>query len=267
MTLAIVGGSGRLPDVLSEAVPDAARFVPRGLRFGSGAHAATDFRLERLGEFIDRLRKDGIRQLVFAGAMRRPQLDPASFDPFTAEAMTTLAPALRQGDDALLRSVIGVFEREGFEVIAAPSLVPDLLPPPGVPSARVPEDADRSDARRGLELLDALSPFDVGQACVVAAGQVLAIEATGGTDWMIRTLCEEVPGRPAGRNGVLCKAPKRGQDHRIDLPTIGPDTVGAASAARLRGLVIEADGVIVLDIATTVAAADEAGLFLWVREA
>lgn len=210
----------------------------------------------------------GVEEIVFAGATRRPKLDPGALDAFTRGVVAELLPALNGGDDALLRGVIGLFERAGFSVIAAHEVLPRLLPELGVLTRRGPEDRDRLDAARGFGILGALGPFDVGQSCVVAAGQVLAIEAVAGTDWMLGTLCGEVPGRPAtgNRSGVLCKGPKTGQDVRVDFPTIGPGTVAAAAAGGLAGIAIETGGVIVVDAAETVAAADAADLFLWVRE-
>lgn len=267
--LAIVGGSGRLPDLLAEAHPDALRYTVEGVMFGCGEHAARGFRMERLGLLVDELRDSGIGEIVFAGAMRRPVLDPGTIDGFTRGALARLGPALSGGDDALLSGVIGVFEREGFDVVAAHEILPSLLPGAGVLSVPAPEEADRADAERGFDILAALGPFDVGQGCVVAGGQVLAIEAVGGTDWMLTTLGGDVPGRPAAgsRCGVLCKAPKKAQDVRIDFPTIGPATVASANAARLKGIAIDAGGVIVVDLAETVAAADAAGMFLWAKEA
>jgi DUF1009 family protein len=265
--LAIVGGLGRLPDLLAEARPDALRYAVA--TFGSGRHAASGFRMERLGALVEELRTQGVTEIVFAGAVRRPELDPCALDDFTRGVLAELGPALNGGDDALLSGVIGVFERAGFGVIAALEVLPSLLPRAGVLSAQAPRDIDRLDAARGFDILDALGPLDVGQGCVVAAGQVLAIEAVGGTDWMLATLGGEVPGRPAAgsSSGVLCKAPKAGQNVRIDVPTIGPATVAAAAAAMLNGIAIEAGGVIVVDLSETVAAVDQAGMFLWVREA
>ena len=264
--LAIVGGSGRLPDLLAGAFPDAPRFAAQGIDFGSGMHAARRFRMERLGAFVEELRASGVDEIVFAGAMRRPELDPGALDDFTRAALARLAPALAGGDDALLSGVASLFEEAGFRVLAADDVLPGLTPAAGVLTARAPEPRDRDDAARGFAILGALGPFDVGQACAVARGQVLAIEAVGGTDWMLGTLAAGVPGRPAAPSGVLCKAPKAGQDRRIDVPTVGPATVAAAAAARLQGIAIEAGGVIVVDQAEAVAAADAAGMFLWVRK-
>ena len=262
---AIVGGSGRLPDILlAQAGGETAAFAPEGVTFGEGAHRAEPFAFERLGALMMRLRGLGARAVVFAGALRRPTLAPEQFDEFTARAMEHLAPALNAGgDDAVLRAVISLFEGEGFEVVGAQDLVPALLPAAGVPTKAQPQEADRVDAARGFEILRATAAADLGQACVVAQGQALALEAAPGTDWMLATLEGHVPGR-LGR-GVLCKAPKPQQDRRVDLPAIGPETVSGAAWAGLAGIAVEAGGALVLDLDEVVEAADAAGLFLWVR--
>lgn len=88
------------------------------------------------------------------------------------------------------------------------------------------------------------------------------MEAALGTDWMLASL----KARTDGPGGLFFKAPKPGQDNRVDLPTIGPDTVAAIVEAGLHGIVIEAGGVMVLDLDRTIAEADAARRFLWVRE-
>src|SRR5690606_32965251 len=105
----IVGGSGRLPEMLAAARPDAPRYAAEGVPFGLGRVEAQSFRLERLGGLVDDLRGAGVDEIVFAGGMRRPQLDPALLDGFTQGALADLAAGLNGGDDALLRGVIGVF--------------------------------------------------------------------------------------------------------------------------------------------------------------
>jgi DUF1009 family protein len=66
---------------------------------------------------------------------------------------------------------------------------------------------------------------------------------------------------PAG--AILFKAPKSGQSRLIDLPTVGPQTVQAAQVAGMRGVVIEAGGVLVLDLQKTIGIADAHGLVFW----
>ena len=88
-----------------------------------------------------------------------------------------------------------------------------------------------------------------------------------GTEWMLRGLAEvRTAMGDETRRGLLFKAPKPGQERRMDLPAIGPDTVRQAEAAGLKGIVIETGGVMVLDAAEVIRRADEAGMFLWVRQ-
>ena len=141
------------------------------------------------------------------------------------------------------------------------------MPGPGVLCGAV-TDADRRDATRAAEIVAVLGVADVGQACVVAQGLCLAVEALPGTDAMLDFVALTGAGLrpdPNGARGLLYKAPKPGQDRRIDLPALGPATVAKAAEAGLAGIAWEAGGVMLLDRAATVAAAELAGLFLWSR--
>jgi DUF1009 family protein len=110
-----------------------------------------------------------------------------------------------------------------------------------------------------------MGPFDVGQAVVVADNRVLAVEAADGTDAMLAHVAEL---RRSGRiptplrRGVLVKAPKPGQDRRIDLPSIGPRTLENAARAGLGGVAVVAGSTVVADPERMPAAADGAGLFV-----
>ncbi|AMJ47200.1 UDP-2,3-diacylglucosamine diphosphatase LpxI [Cereibacter sphaeroides] len=266
---AIIAGSGALPRHLAEALRSAGEaplvaalegFPPEGL--------APDitFRVERLVPFLRALEEARVARLVFAGAVSRPRLDPSLFDPLTAQMVPRLIGAMQAGDDATLRAVIGIFEEEGFSVAGVAEIAPDLVPDAGILWG-TPSEGDRRDAARAAAIVEAVGRVDVGQGAVVAQGLCLAVEALPGTDAMLDWVAATARRPdPAGARGVLYKAPKPGQDRRIDLPTLGPATVARAAAAGLAGLVWEAGGVILLDRAEAVRAAEEAGLFLWARE-
>lgn len=258
--LALVAGTGRLPEVLVEALPT--RPLVAAVRGHEPAIAADlEFRLEALSSFLDDLTSRGVTEVVFAGAVCRPQVDMDAIEPATAPFVPRIVQALTQGDDAALRELLAIFEESGFAIRAAHDLWPDLLPPAGILTVAQPRAGAEAEASRGTAILDALGAADCGQACVVHRGQALALEGVFGTDWMLQSLTR----RPDGTGGILMKGPKPGQDRRVDLPTIGPATIAAAATAGLDGVVIEASGVIVLDREDTVAAADAHGLFLWVR--
>ena len=273
--VAIIAGGGALPAHLARALAaSGAPFLIAQLE-GFAMDAAEDwpvvtFALERLALLFDHLHERDVGRVVLAGAVARPRLDPERLDPRTAQLLPKILPALGQGDDATLRAVIALFEDEGFAVVGADAIAPDLLPAPGVLSVAQPSEADRKDAARAAGIVAALGAADVGQGAVVAQGLCLAVETLPGTDAMLDWVAQVAGATrpdPHGPRGVFFKAPKPGQERRVDLPAIGPGTVEAAHRAGLAGIAVEAGGVMLLEAARTVARADELGLFLWLREA
>jgi len=269
--LALIAGEGQLPVHLANRCASEGRALqvcemegfPSSLSYVDGV---IRFRIEQLGSFFNDLRRKGVKEVVFAGAVRRPRLDPRAIDTATQPFLPRMLQAIQAGDDAALRIVLELFQEHGFRVVAVHDILPDLLPQPGPISARAANAREEKDARRGARVLDIMSGADVGQAVVVSAGQVVAVEAAPGTDWMLGALRSVglPPGVPDG--GTLVKAPKRGQDRRIDLPMIGPMTVAAAARAGLTAIAIEAGGVMVLDPEACRQKAEAAGIALWVRE-
>ena len=208
------------------------------------------------------LREKGVTAVCFAGAIERPEIDASKIDAATLPLVPVMMQALAEGDDGALRAVISIFEQSGFTVHAAHDIAPNLLPDMGCATQVQPEDAAKRNAARAQQIVDGMAALDIGQSCAVANGQALGIEGVLGTDWMLQSLSS----RPDGTGGVFYKAPKSGQDRRIDLPTIGPDTVQKVADAHLDGLVIQAGGVMVLDLTGVIAECDRLELFLWVRE-
>lgn len=226
------------------------------------------FRIERLVPFLDHLVAAGVTRIAFAGAIRRPRIEPELFDPQSATLVPRIVGAMQTGDDAVLRAVATIFEDWGMAVVGAEEIAPDLVPQAGL-LCGAPTDADRRDAERAAEIVFALGPLDIGQGAVVAQGLCLAIETLPGTDAMLGFVagnCGALRPNPKGAKGVFYKAPKPGQDRRFDRPTLGPETIRAAARAGLAGIVWEAGGVILLDRAEAQAEAEASGLFLWARE-
>lgn len=260
--LAVIAGEGALPGAVVEANHGAWFVRIEGVDSHNPGAPEIGATFERLGQLFDDLRANGIDELCFAGAMTRPALDPMAFDPKMRDLAPRLTEAMKGGDDALLRLVIAVFEEEGFAVRGAHELVPGLTAEAGLLAGHPPDRAARDDAHRGTEILAALGPVDVGQACVVAGGLCLGIETIQGTGFLLRQVAETDPKLRRGAKGVLVKRPKPGQDLRVDMSTIGPETIRDAAAAGLAGVVIAARAVLILEREATLKAAEEAGLFL-----
>ncbi|MDP1670209.1 UDP-2,3-diacylglucosamine diphosphatase LpxI domain-containing protein [Phaeovulum sp.] len=264
--LALIAGAGALPRLLAAALGEPFILAElEGIRSEVAAEPLC-FRLERLVPFLEHLHGLGVRRVVLAGGVRRPRLDPELFDSRTAALVPRLLAAMQGGDDAALRLTIGIFEDWGFEVLGPDQVAPDLVPGAGVLTG-APSPQDEADAARAAAIVAAIGAEDLGQGAVVVQGLCLATEALPGTDAMLDFAARHrglLPD-PAPRSGVLYKAPKPRQDRRVDLPAIGPDTVARAAAAGLAGIAWEAGGVLLLDRAATLAAAEAAGLFLWSR--
>ena len=300
--LALFAGQGSLPGLVMDAMVRAGtpvvlcemeQFPVKGL----GETKRLQYRLEGLGPLLAALEAEGVTDVCFAGAISRPDVDLTKVDAVSAPLVQRLVGAFGEGDDALLREVLEIFEDRGFVVRAAHELAPMLLPEAGVLTRVQPIETHENDADKAVAVVAAMGVADVGQACVVSGGQVLAIEAIPGTAWMLRSLIvpkEDAPSGPIGwafdmvavtvsdwaewlsgingqrdpalpKGGILFKAPKPDQDRRIDLPTIGPETVMLAAEAGLDGIVIEAGGVMVIDAPQCVKIANGVGLFLWLR--
>ena len=266
MRTAIIAGQGRLPAALAQAMADPPLVAALDGFAPDGLVVDLRFRVERLVPFLRALERDGVGRVIFAGAVTRPRLDPGLLDEATAGLLPRLMGALQQGDDATLRVVIELFEEFGFTVAGVEDVAPALLPGMGVLAGTVTA-RDEADAMRAAAIVAALGSVDVGQGAVVAQGLCLGVEALPGTDVLLAQVAGIGALRPdpARGKGVFYKAAKPGQDRRIDLPTIGPDTVAQVAAAGLGGIVWEAGGVIMLERDAAIAAARDAGLFLWAR--
>jgi DUF1009 family protein len=269
--LAIVAGRGELPRLLAEECVRRGRvyrvvvFEGVELPWLTG-HPSIAASFEKPGRLFAALHAAGLAAVTFAGGLVRPSIRPLRFD----LKMLCLAPRLlrgiRSGDDATLRLVAAIFEAEGFRIEAAQEILPELPATPGVHSRAMPSEADRADAGRAAAIVAAMGQVDVGQGAVVAGGICIGLESIQGTDAMLAFVAATDRAVRPKAKGVLFKGPKPSQDRRMDFPAIGPGTFENAAKAGLAGVVVEAGGVMILDHAATVAAADAHGLFLWARE-
>tara|TARA_R110000868_G_scaffold408790_3_gene692754 strand:- start:128869 stop:129744 length:876 start_codon:yes stop_codon:yes gene_type:complete len=264
--LGIIAGGGTLPVLLADAYPDAYCLTFEGTDCALPDEILTRYRYEKLGSVFTALRAEGITRIVMAGATTRPHLDMKQLD-FT---VMSLAPRVMKAmgtgrDDALLRLVISVFEEQGFSVVGAHDLLPALTASAGLLSGAPLSKEARVDSARGRDILEGLAPLDVSQGCVVAGGLCLGIETIQGTDAMLRFVAQ-TPDRLRRGRGVLCKFPKSGQDLRVDMPAIGPDTLRRAAEAGLEGIVIAAGRVLLIDRDVLLPLADELGLTILAEE-
>ena len=269
--LAIICGGGALPFAVADAVMRRGRsvvlFPVRGWVDPQAVARYPHHFIEigRYGRFHRQATAAGCRDVVMIGAALRPALRDIRFDWQALRELPSVIKMFRGGDNHLLSILARLFEKRGFRFLGAHEVAPEILMPPGAIGRREPSPRDRADIARGVALLSAIGPFDVGQAVVVADNYVLAVEAAEGTDRMLARIAEL---RSAGRvrstmgTGVLVKMPKPAQDRRFDLPAIGPSTVAGTARAGLAGIAVMAGAAIIAEPAEVGAAADRAGIFV-----
>jgi len=291
--LALITGRGALPGAVARAQADMPLIASLSGHIPDGLNVDISFRIEHLGSFLRVLQARGVREVCFCGGVTRPIIDPNEIDALTAPLVPALAGAVAGGEDSALRAIVSLFEASGFLVRGADELAPGLLPASGVATNGSLPDGVTDQVALADQVLAQQAAQDLGQACVIRGAVVIAREDSRGTDAMLRDLSTghplSAPGdrvdvaggaedgvadwlsgpvtetRALARGGTVFKAPKPGQDRRVDLPTIGPGTAMRAAEAGLDGIVIARGGVVVLDQPQVLAILNRMEMFLWVR--
>ena len=257
--LAILAGGGTLPRALADAAIAQGRPV-HILALAGFCEPATYAGLPhdivpiaKVGRLFARMHAAGCQDVVFAGPVRRPGLTDLAVD-FTGFITLLKLLPVWAGDASLLSRVLGIVEAQGFRAVGAHEILSELLAGKGPLGRHRPDAAAEADIAAGMRAARALGTRQRGQAVLVRDGRTVAEEGREGTTAMLRGT--------GAAGAVLVKAAMPGQDRRVDLPTIGPETIAQARQAGLRGIAVEAGEALVLDRAATVAAADAAGLFV-----
>ncbi len=262
--LGIIAGGGPLPgQVIAACRAEGRPFFVIALQ-DFADEAAIDgvphawIRLGAAVRGVERLQEEGVEELVMVGPVKRPSLATLRPDARTAKWLTRVGISAL-GDDGLLKSIMTAIESAGFRFIGVDTILGSLVASDGQYGKFAPDAQAQVDIQRGVDVANSLGAVDVGQAVVVQQGVVLGVEAAEGTDALLAR-CAGL--RRPGPGGVLVKMKKPDQERRIDLPTIGVDTVAHAAAAGLSGIAVEASGALVVDRNEVVSTADKAGLFV-----
>jgi len=264
--LGILAGGGELPGRLIQICRERGRpfhvIAIEGQAdpevIGDSPH--TWIRLGAAQKALDVARQEEFEEVVMVGPVRRPSIVALRPDALAARVLARAGASSVMGDDGLLKAVIKQIEDFGFKVIGPNELLDDGVSIEGKLGKYEPDEIAMQDIGRGLSILAALGPADVGQSVVIQDNIVIAIEAVEGTDAMIE---RSGPLHREGPGGVLVKLAKPGQEKRADLPTIGPRTVENAHKASIRGIAIHARDTLFVDRERTIELADTLGLFLF----
>jgi UDP-2,3-diacylglucosamine hydrolase len=221
----------------------------------------------QVGAILSAFKQAGSQDLVIVGKVKRP--DPLQVRP-DAGFFLAIAQILKilssGGDDGVLRAVLRFFENKGLRVIGAGTAAPELVIRAGPLGTTAPDAKAQDLIALGFDTVREMGPHDVGQAVVITNGRIEALEAAEGTDAMLDRVAARRRELGTMRGGVLVKRPKPGQELRIDMPVIGPETVRRAAAAGLSGIAVLEGKVMAADRKQTLALSDELGVFVYGAE-
>jgi len=271
--LGIIAGGGELPVAIAQSARDAGRDVLVLAMSGADDELSSfpreDVGIGELGKTLALLKKHGCDEITLAGRVPRPDWSAIRLDARGAMALPKVLAAALKGDDAIMRAMIAIFEKEGIRVVGTAYAAPDLIASVGVYGRHKPGEQALEDIKLAREVVRRMGKLDIGQATAVCEGLVLAVEAAEGTDAMLERiplLSKNQRGTSEKRRGVLVKAPKPNQERRIDLPVVGTRTVELAAAGGLVGIAVEAGGALILRKEKLVSRADELGMFVMAFE-
>ena len=267
--LGIIAGGGILPLRLLEKCQSSGReFYLIGLQGQIDENLFKQYsydviRMGAVGKAIDLLRQNNVNEIVMAGNVNRPSMAALRPD---MKAVKILAKSgnmaiVSRGDDGLIKEIVKYLEKdEGFRIISVDSILGENKFISGILGDVEPDNNSKKDIIRGVSALKMIASADIGQAIVVEDQAIIAVEAIEGTAKMLER-CNDLKLNQIP-SGVLVKIRKDNQETRVDMPTIGCDTIKQIVAAGLLGIAFDAGGMIIIDKDKVITAANEAGIFI-----
>ena len=199
--------------------------------------------LGQFGKIINILRKNYCNKVLFAGSVKKPNFSKLRLDLKGIYYMPRIIKSSKNGDASILKEIIKILKNEKIKTLSSLTFNPELSLKKGNHTKTKPTKEDSKDINKAIKTLNRLNQYNYSQGTVVRNDKVIAIEGKGGTKKMLNKCKSKI----FKNKGVLVKFPKKKQDLRIDLPTVGFKTFVQCKAAGLKGIVLKNKGNILLE--------------------
>ena len=209
----------------------------------------------KFGKILSLINEKKSKKVLFAGKILKPSFSTLSLDFKGIYYMPSVIQAARKGDAAIIKAIIKILNKEGIKVISSISFNPELALKAGNYSKQKPNREDLVSIKKGIKYFNKSNELDHVQALVVNDGKIVAKEGMGGTRKMLIKLKKKT-------KGVLIKFPKKKQDLRMDLPTIGLQTLKDCKKYGLKGIVLKSKKNIILDKVKCIQFANKNQIFI-----
>lgn len=271
--LGLIAGKGWLPrKVIDRCLADGRDFYVVFIGNNYDPELYEDLQFEHdtvslgaVGECVKLLKKHEVEEIVMIGGVKRPSFASILPDAMGLSLVSRITKNKIFGDNNTLKIVVDFFREAGFKVVGVDKIIDRILAPVGLINKVQPCWEDeygnlKNDISIGIGVLSTISKYDIGQAAIVQQGQIIAIEGIEGSDKLIQRSKELL--YIEGRQGILVKIKKANQIDDADLPTIGVTTVINVAEAGLQGIVVEAEGTLIVNLEEITRKADELGIFI-----
>ena len=215
----------------------------------------------QIGKIIKIFKENKCKKVLFAGKVKKPNFSKLRLDFKGIYYIPRIVRSSKLGDTAILREIIKILKQERIITLSSLTYNPELTLKKGTYSKIKPNKEDNLDIKKAISTLGKLGKYTFSQGTVVRNNKVVVIEGKGGTERMLKINRTKIQ----RKKGVLIKFPKKKQDLRIDLPTVGLKTLVQCKAARLKGIVLKAKQHVFLEKNKCINFADKNKMFLTVK--
>jgi len=209
----------------------------------------------KFGKILSLIKEKKSKKVLFAGKITKPKFSTLRLDLKGIYYMPGVIKASKLGDAAIIKSIIKILDKEGVKVISSIFFNPELAVKVGTYTKLKPSIEDVKSIKKGIKYFDGLNGLDHIQAIIVKDSKILAVEGRQGTKVMLSKIKKKT-------GGILIKLPKKKQDLRMDLPTIGLKTLKDCKKYGLRGIVLKSKKNIFLDKTKCISFANKNKIFI-----
>jgi DUF1009 family protein len=263
--IGLIFGESNLPKVILNKIKNKKKYLiidltrKKNFKFDKNSYSVS---MGQFGKIIDIIKKNKCKKVLFAGKVEKPKLSKIKLDLKGFYYIPEIIKSSKLGDAAILKTIIKILKKEKITTISSIAFTPELSLKKGNYSKIKPNTDDNKDINVAIKTLNKLGMYDFSQGAVSRNKKIIAIEKKGGTQKMLVKIKKKVNKKA----GVLVKFPKKKQDVRIDLPTVGINTLKQCKSAGLKGIVLKHKRNIFLDRKRCIHYANKNKMFITVKK-
>ena len=215
----------------------------------------------KFGKILKLIHSKRCKKVIFAGNISKPKFSTLKLDIKGIYYIPRIIKAYKLGDAAILKELIRILAEHKIKVIKLNSFNPELTLSKGNYSKLKPNNIENLQIKNGIKYLNKLNSYNYTQGIVLRNNKVIAKESSKGTKKMLQQLRKT----KFINSGMLIKFPKKKQDLRVDLPTVGIDTLKDCKKAKIKGIVLKSKENIILDKNKCISFANKNNMFIAVK--